>query len=229
MMMQIVLSFFLLILIPSASARSEFTTNSKTAALTQLPLCIDDPKTLENIEQILDVNKPNKEDSKAVKKSKQNRRYDGYKNALANSSDMELFMRLAYAETLAANCPEQNTQIATRIVNVIGNRVQKRNGDIKSVVFQPAQFASSLHNYETAKYKDFLCPKDEALWKDISTQVQNFIAKGTGELSSDTINYFLYKHDKRWAKEPWDYKENRTGAAESVRVCIKTFHVPNWK
>lgn len=221
-----------LFLFPSllfVSARAEVTATAKSQTQSQLPLCIEDPKTLDNIQQTLEVNKPNKKDAEEVKKKKLFHRYDGYKQALTNSSDLELFIRLAYAETMAANCPKQNAQIAARIVNVIGNRIQKRKGDVKSVVFQPSQFASSLHMYESSKYKDFLCPKDELLWKEVSTQVQKFMSKGSGDLSSDTINYFLYKHDPRWTKEPWNLKENKTGTTDAVRDCLKTFHVPNWK
>ncbi|MBY0385960.1 hypothetical protein K2X05_12445 [bacterium] len=204
-MNKVLVFFFFYLIINSATAK------------TKLPACIKNPKVLKTIQQKMKAN------------AKTNHRYDGYKQALASSSDQEIFTRLAYAETRAANCPEQNTQIATRIVNVIGNRIQKRKGDVKNVVFQPSQFASSLHIYESSKYKDFLCPKNETLWKDVSAKVQNFMKKGSGDLSSDTINYFLYKHDKRWTKEPWDLKENKTGTTDAIRECLKTFHVPRWK
>jgi hypothetical protein len=143
--------------------------------------------------------------------------------------DMELFTRLAYAETLAANCPNLNNEISSRIVNVIGNRVLKRQRDIQGVVFERAQFASSLHTYKNSRYQDFLCPKDEALWMAVSKKVESFLQKGSGFLSPDTVNYFLYKHDPRWTKEPWKLKENTTGASSEVRRCLRTFHNPKWK
>ena len=187
------------------------------AAPSALPRCINDPKTFVKIEKAQKEN------------SKNSHRYDGYREALSAANDVELFTRLAYAETLAANCTSQNAEVSSLIVNVIGNRVLKRNRDIKSVVFERTQFTSSLHNYPNSRFKDFLCPQDETLWLDIHKKVDAFLKIGSGPLSSDTVNYFLYKHDPRWTKEPWSLKENSTSAAGSVRDCIRTFHNPDWK
>ncbi len=188
-----------------------------TAASSALPLCINDQKTLEKIEK------------KQKENAKNSHRYDGYREALSASTDVELFTRLAYAETLAANCSAQNAEVSSLIVNVIGNRVIKRNRNIQSVVFERAQFASSLHSYSSSRFKDFLCPQDETLWLDIRKKVEAFLKAGSGPLSADTVNYFLYKHDPRWTKEPWTLQENPTSAAGSARDCIRTFRNPSWK
>lgn len=182
-----------------------------------LPRCINDQKTLEKIDQ------------KQKENAKNSHRYDGYREALSASSDVELFARLAYAETLAANCSAQNSEVSSLIVNVIGNRLIKRNGDIQSVVFERAQFASSLHNYSSSRFKDFLCPQDETLWLDVQKKVDTFLKTGAGALSPDTVNYFLYKHDPRWTKEPWSLKESPISAAGTARNCIRTFRNPSWK
>ena len=190
---------------------------AQTAASSALPPCINDQKTLEKIEK------------KQKENAKNSHRYDGYREALSASNDVELFARLAYAETLATNCTSQNAEVSSLIVNVIGNRVINRNRDIQSVVFERSQFASSLHNYSNSRFKDFLCPQNETLWQDVRKKVEAFLKAGSGPLSADTVNYFLYKHDPRWTKEPWTLQENPTSAAGSARDCIRTFRNPSWK
>jgi hypothetical protein len=194
-----------------------FLSFSLIAAPSTLPRCVNDQKTLDKIEKIQKEN------------AKNSHRYDGYREALSEANDVELFTRLAYAETLAANCTSQNAEVSSLIVNVIGNRVIQRNRDIKSVVFERAQFASSLHNYSNSRFKDFLCPQDETLWLDIRKKVDAFLKAGSGPLSADTVNYFLYQHDPRWTKEPWNLKENATSATGSARNCIRTFRNASWK
>jgi hypothetical protein len=112
---------------------------------------------------------------------------------------------------------------------VIGNRVIKRNRDIQSVVYERAQFASSLHSYSKSRFKDFLCPQDEILWLEVRKKVEAFLKAGSGPLSADTAHYFLYKHDPRWTKEPWNLPESPTSAAGTARDCIRTFRNPSWK
>jgi excinuclease UvrABC ATPase subunit len=148
---------FSFILLPHIALFAEITSGdpAPSAAPAALPHCINDQKTFDKIDKI------------QKEHAKKSRRYDGYREALGTSTDVELFTRLAYAETLAANCTSQNAEVSSLIVNVIGNRVLKRNHDIKSVVFERAQFASSLHNYSNSRFKDFLCPQDETLWLDI--------------------------------------------------------------
>jgi hypothetical protein len=50
--------------------------------------------------------------------------------------------------------------------------------------------------------------------------------------STGAYNYFLYKHSVRWSKEPdsWKkYSEDKTGASEALRSCIRAFKIPGWK
>ncbi len=182
-----------------------------------LPTCINDQKTFEWIENTQNANKNN------------SHRYDGYRKALKASTEVELFTRLAYAETLGTNCANKNAEVSSLIVNVIGNRVMKRTRNISSVIFERAQFASSLHIYSNSRYKDFLCPQDKSLWIEVGQKVKAILHTGAGDLSSDTVNYFLYKHDSRWTKEPWNLQEDAVSAAGSARECIRTFRNHNWR
>lgn len=182
----------------------------------ELPACIKDSSELTKIKN-------------SLSSANTSQRYKGYLHALSSASNTELFARLAYAETLAANCTDLNKEISARIVHVIGNRVLIRKGDVRSVVFQNAQFASSLHIYKNSRYLDFLCPKDLELWSFITTQVDTFLKKKSGGLSADTVHYFLYKHEPRWKKEPWKLTEDTSGATEKLRQCLRTFRNPNWK
>ena len=157
-------------------------------------------------------------------------KYDEYKNALSGDSDTVLFARLAYAETLAANCTDQNDEVLERVVGVVGNRINRRNGDVKSVVFQRDQFSSSLNNYGSSKYKDFLCPQDEALWSQTLARVRRFMHDKETSVSNDTMNYFFFKHDPRWTEAPaWGLEENTEQTNPQIQSCIRTYRNPGWK
>ncbi len=200
---------------PFPRARQELSQEAESTP-DSLPRCVDDANVIDQIVTHVNNNRRNQY------------KYDKYKEVLSSDSDIQLWARLAYAEVLGANCPEQNQAVGETVVNVIGNRVQLRNGDIKSVVFQRDQFASSLNIYGSSRYRDFLCPKDSALWGNIMTQIQNFRQTSSGRLASNTVNYFLYKHDPRWTEAPWNYKEDTSISTPQTQSCIRAFHVPGW-
>lgn len=187
-------------------------------AVVSLPVCVDSPAEIKKIQNLIKAN------------SKNEHKYDGYKSALSADEDAVLMARLVYAETSAASCPDQNTALVERISEVISNRVAQR-GSVRSVVFQRDQFASSLNVYQSSRYLDFLCPKDEVLWKSALLKVQSLLhsANSTNRLSPDTINYFLYKHDPRWVKEPWNLTEDEVQTSPALQRCLRTFKVPSWK
>ncbi len=186
-----------------------------------LPQCIDSQSDIDRITNHQRNNRRN--DSK----------YLIYRQLLQSDSDSELLARLVYAETLGANCSTQNGKLVPLITNVIVNRIRRRNGDVRSVVFQRDQFASSLNIYSSSRYKDFLCPKNSALWNQAIEKANEFLQNSndsSGELSSDSINYFLPSHDPRWPEPPeWGLRENTAAVDENLRQCLRIFHVPNWK
>ena len=152
-------------------------------------------------------------------------RYDKYKAFLESSTDEELLNRLIYSETLAANCPEHTDVVMAEVASVINNRIAKRRGDIKPVVFELKQFASSLHVYKSSKFRDFLCPKDLTLWKKAVT----LAATSSLNESDDSYNYFLFKHDPRWPKVPWSLVEADFSKQSKANDCIKTYLNSSWK
>jgi hypothetical protein len=204
-----------------------------STAKAKLPFCVSDPNEISKIQSMIKAN------------SKTENKYLGYRRALQSDSDLELFARLVYSETLAANCPENNSKISKLIAESIGNRIQKRShaklsqneSPTKSVVFQRDQFASSLNVYSESKFQEFLCPKDERLWSDVFEYVQKTLAGKISNslLNPDSVNYFLYKHSARWTKEPKDWsalKEDPKSSADkdqNLRSCIRFFENPGWK
>lgn len=182
---------------------------------TQIPLpkCVKESAEVQNIVKITKKNA----DTSA--------KYDGYRKALASDSDQALAARLIYAETIAANCPSQSTTVLPLIAGAINNRVQIRKGDVKSVVFERNQFASSLNHYSSSKYLDFLCPADVDLW----TQAMNLVGKKNSDLSPVAVNYFLYKHHTGWDKEPWKLPETKISRISNARDCIRVFENKSWK
>lgn len=151
----LILSCFFLIAPAEASdhaSAGSATSSSGAAQASSLPKCVNDPSQVDKVLQTLSAN------------SKTKFKYDGYRKALAGDSDEEIAARLIYSETVAANCPDQNKQMAPLIAGVISNRIQRSKGDTKAVVFELNQFASSLNHYDQSAYKDFLCPRDSNLW-----------------------------------------------------------------
>lgn len=178
-----------------------------------LPKCVKDSV---EIQKIVTITKANTDKSS---------KYDGYQKALSSDSDQALAARLIYAETIAANCSTQSTIVLPLIAGAINNRIRIRKGDIKSVVFERNQFASSLNHYSSSKYLDFLCPTDATLW----TQSMNSVGKNNDDLSPVAVNYFLYKHHPGWNKEPWKLPETKLSLNSNARNCIRVFENKSWK
>lgn len=192
-------------------------TNTAEPTSSALPHCIDDKATIDAIQSSVQANR------------KTSFKYKGYREALHSDSDVELLARLAYSETLAANCPTLTGTIAPGIVNTIYNRVRIKNGNVKAVVFQRDQFASSLNVYSESRYRDFLCPKNLSLWNQVLTEATRSLAGRSSQLSKDTVNYFLFKHSAKWTKPPWTFDEDQSQSTPESQKCIRFFHVPGWK
>lgn len=179
-----------------------------------LPFCIDQKDKVEAIAAQVKAN------------AKTKAKYDAYKQALTSDSDQWLMARLVYAEVKAARCAELNEQVAKVIATVIANRVKIKNGDIKAVVYEKDQFASSLNIYAESNYKDFLCPNDLKLWNLVLSETANALGEKN---KTTTVNYFLYMHSPRWNKEPWQLTEDRALVNANSRKCIKAFKNKNYK
>lgn len=181
----------------------------------RIPHCVSEVHEIEIIKNKIKLN------------SKNDNKYDGYKEAFASDSDKELMARLICAETKAAKCEKLNVSLVPVITKVISNRVKIKKGDVKAVVFQRDQFASSLNIYSESNYKDFLCPNDSKLWVIALNEASEALADKAKPTS--TVNYFLYKHSLRWTKEPWSLDEDTSLTQGSVRDCIKAFKNPGYK
>jgi hypothetical protein len=183
-----------------------------------LPVCVN----LESdIAKIQDVQKAN---------HRTPAKYDGYRKILHENTVLELAARLVYAETVAANCPEQEDRIVDLVALVIGNRIRIRRGDVRSVVFQRDQFASSLNIYPESRYRDFLCPNNEALWKKALTKMRVNLegAKPSAPIPKDAVNYYLYQHSDRFKAPAWKLEEVLV-TDEKTRECIRVFRDPAWR
>lgn len=181
----------------------------------RLPHCVNQVRDIEIIKNKIKLN------------SKNENKYDGYKKALASDSDEELMARLIYAETKATNCEKLNSSVVPVIAKVISNRIKIKKGDVKAVVFQRDQFASSLNIYSDSNYKDFLCPNDAKLWAQALNEASEALADKSKPTA--TVNYFLYKHSPRWTKEPWKLEEDTALVKGGTRDCIRAFKNPNYK
>ncbi|MEY4615533.1 MAG: hypothetical protein RJB66_493 [Pseudomonadota bacterium] len=193
-------------------------TSQQNIKLTELPRCLDQ-KQISEVKISIQVNKNSKE------------KYKKIQEALNSDSDDELKARLIYAETLAANCPDENDKLANAISLVIENRVRRR-GNVKSVVFQKDQFASSLNTYSESRINDFLCPQDEKLWNAIFRKVSSSsLASSTSEASDAKyiMHYFLYHHSPRFKKEPWKMNEFVLSAGSPSARCLRLFVNRDWK
>ncbi len=184
-----------------------------------LPLCIDDETEIAKIQAVMKSN------------SKNDFKYDGFKRALSGISDQELATRLVYSETLAGTCEEKNAQIAPLIAEVVGNRIRTRRGDIKSVVYQRDQFASSLNNYAESHLREFLCPKNATMWKQALAATKIGLESDKRQLPSDTVNYYLYKHSSRFTPPNWKLPEATVATAGKAELasCIRFFRNANWR
>lgn len=187
------------------------------SAAADLPLCIDNEVQIKEIQSVMRDN------------FKNSKKYDGFKKALAASSDVELIARLTYAETLAAKCSDNSSTMAPAIAATIKNRIRIRNGNVRSVIFEKDQFASSLNNYDGSLFREFLCPKNLDVWKMSAVAVQKELA-GFPPMA---VHYYLYKHSARfkppgWAEGAQSYSRVGVGSVE-LDECIKFFKNPKWK
>ncbi len=196
--------------------------HSSSAVKSNLPNCVNDPAVLEQIEQ------SRKENSKSASK------YKAIEIALKTDSDDELVQRLIYAETRGAHCPDRNPEIAKVIAKVIQNRIVKRKGSVKSVVFQRDQFASSLNGYAESEWREFLCPSDERVWLAARAarlaSLEPLKGPNKGEpatsnaATSSAFNYYLYRHSSRFSPPTWANVEPIAFPnSDKIADCIKIF------
>lgn len=209
------LLFISVAVLAEATGASKKSNSSGSDASKKLPHCVSEVREIEMIKNRIKLN------------AKNENKYDGYKKVFASDSDEELMARLIYAETKATQCEKLNSQIVPVITAVISNRVKIKKGDVKAVVFQRDQFASSLNIYAESSYKDFLCPNDAKLWSQALGEASEALADKSKPTT--TVNYFLYKHSPRWNKEPWSLDEDTSLTKGSIRDCIKAFKNPAFK
>lgn len=185
-----------------------------------IPRCLSSESNIAEIQSALKAN------------AKSSAKYDGYRRILRADGDqgVELATRLAYAETLAANCSTYEDNVLDLVASVIGNRIRIRRGDIPSVVFQRDQFASSLNIYAESRYRDFLCPQDAALWKKVFIKMSANLAaiKPSAPIPSDAVNYYLYRHSDRFKAPGWKLEEVPL-ADDKTRECIGVFRDAVWR
>lgn len=222
-MMKLVLSIFVFLTVGRVVSAGEVAhgniqpESQKTKAV-ELPLCVDTSQA----EQVRSSIKANKNS---------NNKYLKVKEVLASDSEEETMARLVYAETLAANCPEEKENVAQAISMVVLNRINVRR-DVKSVIFQKDQFASSLNVYQESRLDDFLCPKDLALWQRCLNNVkaQNEQKnKSNDPEQKQVMHYFLYNHSPRFKKEPWSFKEFDGLKEPPSKSCIRLFYNKQWR
>lgn len=129
------------------------------------------------------------------------------KQQMQNLSDDEIYTRLIFSESLAANCggklSKESVDVVTQgIASVIRNRLaaknEKKYGLDAQVVFKPYQFRSTTGSCDVAKRKEFLCPSQagqenwKALWQSASQAWQKI--KKQGSTIGDAKMYFLSEH-----------------------------------
>ncbi|MBK8204547.1 MAG: hypothetical protein IPK68_20330 [Bdellovibrionales bacterium] len=189
-----------------------------------LPKCFDRDADLDKIKNYQKNN------------SRNEYKYKGYIELFDQSAvdDEELLARLIYTETLAAHCPEQQEEPALRtIAEVILSRIEKRSGDIRKVIFERDQFASSLNIYQESGYKDFLCPKSLSLWQKTKEKLR-LLRSGTekNSLSNTAYNYYLFKHSTRFKPPEWTrtlQAEKKLSNADANSICMAAYSNPQWK
>jgi hypothetical protein len=159
----------------------------------------------------------------------------------ADISDLELITRLVYAESAAANCPENRDDLYVGIAALILNRVHafeatkdKNDNAVTRAVFGKSQFASSIHSYDKptgkARWEDFICPKDSDLYKKIYDIVGK-VSRGEINVSAYTeaTHYYLHMHsgthmDQPWGKRAVPLKEFGHGCLVLYKVFIDDKH-----
>lgn len=195
---------------------------SAATGMSQMPRCFDEAKDLEEIQAVQKANR------------KSAHKYDGYRKLFEKAalSDDEILSRLIYAEVVAGGCGKKDSLNAiTPITEVIVNRVAKRGGDIRSVVFERDQFASSLNIYSESAYEHFLCPKNSEIWQKV-VQVANDLRSGRqkAEMPTDTVHYYLFQHSTRFQPPGWTKTFSPSGQVGSESgLCVVAYSNPQWK
>lgn len=166
-------------------------------------------------------------------KEKKDRSYKHFRSLFSKHkvTDIEILARLIYAETKAAGeaCQDRAFEISHHIASVLYNRINKRNKDIPSVVFESSQFASSLHFYSESTTKNFLCPEKSPLWNQIvgwSSEIEN--GKYINTLSADSVNYYLYQHSQRFQPPLWTKTLPEHPTQKNLASCIRFFENRNY-
>ncbi|MCB0364393.1 MAG: cell wall hydrolase [Bdellovibrionaceae bacterium] len=194
---------------------------SATSTASAMPQCFEDEKDLAEIKRVQKAN------------SKSAHKYDGYGRLFEKAaiSDDEILQRLIYAEVVAGGCGEDSQKAVTPIAEVIVNRVKKRQGDIRSVVFARNQFASSLNIYSESAYKHFLCPRDKQLWDEVSRQANDIRSgKQEPEMPADAVHYYLFQHSTRFQPPGWTKTYSPAGQVGSESgLCVVAYRNPEWK
>lgn len=206
------------VFLPPAAAETTLPLAPGGASQLALPACENSEHAIADVKRGLTANGANA------------KKYDGYRQLLNSDTTVVLAARLAYAETLAANCAAHNDEVLDLVASVIANRVRIRDGDVKDVVFQRNQFASSLHIYSESRYRDFLCPSDAILWGKALAKMQANLegAVPSAPMPNDAVNYYLYRHSDRFVAPDWGLEEVKI-ASEEVRRCIRVFRDPRWR
>lgn len=172
---------------------------------------------------------------KEISASKKDRTYKALRKAFDTNkvTTSEILARLIHAETVAAgpSCQVHADIISRYIADVLYYRIQKRNGDILGVIFEPSQFASSLHIYKESAVQEFVCPSAKPTWKQIKKWAQD-IEKSNYKafLPPDTVHYYLYKHSQRFKVPAWTKNLKEVSIPETqIASCIRFFENRNFK
>ena len=212
-----ILTSIVMLSMVARSAEVAVTDRREAKPAATLPKCVDQPAAIDAIKDSIAANKS--------KPAKLYLKYTAFEREFASENDVERVARLVYAEATAANCGPKTESLVPIIAGVIGNRVRKRGGNVRSVIYQPDQFASSLNIYDESHYREYLCPKDAKIYGRALEAARRALA-GPTDVPAEAVHYFLYKHSPRWTKAPWTFPEH--AVADDLRPCLRTFVNPKW-
>lgn len=194
-----------------------------SSASPPLPLCRGEQSTVDSIFADVKAN------------AKSPHKYRAYKQVLAGESDESLLARLIYAETKASSCSERENEIMPIVAAVIRRRIERRGGDIQSVIFERDQFASSLNNYSESHYREFLCPAHQKSWEQALALATAEELKAEGaSLPKDAVHYYFYKHSSRFTPPAWAQDSNSKNEVSiskdgHLKDCIRVFRNATWR
>ncbi|MBX7231003.1 MAG: hypothetical protein K1X29_02855 [Bdellovibrionales bacterium] len=191
------------------------------------------PKCIENANEVQKIKSWVRENTKNENK------YEEYKNALQKENRVLTMARLIYAETLAANCDGTEIDKAQKLIaSTIHNRVINQNTDYTSgvdkTVFTRDQFASSLNFYKESKNESFLCPKLASnIWMTslnyAKQSKEKFNTKSPLFQESDgkDNHYYLNKHFKSRSSQPpkpnWTKKPQSAISKRNENSCVTSY------